>query len=213
MEKDKLARIGNEDLRKAEEFVLLMRMHYTSTLAVSCENSPTCGQILPILQKLRKHYTVQADDSAFTRSTKENIWNDLSKCYQDADIQAFLEEATVLDPRFKSKVDIDEIWDRVRAAAVAANTPAAAAGKAFKFENDFDYPTIKQQKKTALEEFFEEEDSELLSVQQQPPVFIAQRVDQEVQLYRSLPLIPTKDSATLWWWMKRGHIANVVSFS
>ena len=74
--------MGNEDLRKAEEFVLLMRMHYTSTLAVSSEKSPTCGQILPILQKLRKHYTVQADDSAFVRSVKENIWNDLSKRYQ-----------------------------------------------------------------------------------------------------------------------------------
>ncbi|XP_077083392.1 uncharacterized protein LOC143736592 [Siphateles boraxobius] len=59
-----------------------MRMHYTSTLAVSSEKSPTCGQILPILQKLRKHYTVQADDSAFVRSIKENIWNDLSKRYQ-----------------------------------------------------------------------------------------------------------------------------------
>lgn len=78
----RLARMGNEDLRKAEEFVLLMRMHYTSTLAVSSEKSPTCGQILPILQKLRKHYTVQADDSAFVRSVKENIWNNLSKRYQ-----------------------------------------------------------------------------------------------------------------------------------
>ncbi|TDH16605.1 hypothetical protein EPR50_G00021740 [Perca flavescens] len=82
MEKEKLARMGNEDLRKAEEFVLLMRMHYTSTLAVSSEKSPTCGQISPILQKLRKHYTVQADDSAFVRSVKENIWNNLSKRYQ-----------------------------------------------------------------------------------------------------------------------------------
>ena len=74
--------MGNEDLRKAEEFVQLMGMHYTSTLAVSSEKVPTCGQILPILQKLQKHYTVQADDSAFVRSVKENIWNDLSKRYQ-----------------------------------------------------------------------------------------------------------------------------------
>ena len=74
--------MGNEDLRKAEEFLLLMRMHYTSTLAVSSEKNPTCGQILPILQKLREHYTVQADDSTFVRSIKENIWNDLSKRYQ-----------------------------------------------------------------------------------------------------------------------------------
>ena len=74
--------MGNEDLRKAEEFVLLMRKHYTSTLAVSSDKSPTCGEILPILQKLQQHYTVQEDDSAFIRSIKENIWKDLSKRYQ-----------------------------------------------------------------------------------------------------------------------------------
>ncbi|XP_056120623.1 zinc finger BED domain-containing protein 4-like [Rhinichthys klamathensis goyatoka] len=208
MEKEKLARMGNDDLRKAEEFVLLMRMHYTSTLAVSSEKSPTCGQILPILQKLRKHYTVQGDNSAFVRSVKENIWNDLSKRYQ-----AFLEEATVLDPRFKSKMDRDEIWERVRASAVAANTeaveklsePRETQGQAEEEngEEEEDYmPPVKQKKRTALEELFEQEDSKLLSTQQQPPVSTAQRVDQEIQLYRSLPPIPTKDSASFWWWKK-----------
>ena len=51
---------------------------------------------------------------------------------------------------------------------------------------------------TALEELLEEEDGKLLSTQQLPPVSTAQRVDQEIQLYRSLPPIPTKDSASLW---------------
>ena len=43
---------------------------------------------------------------------------------KDGDIQAFLEEATVLDPGDKSKMDMDDIWGRVRASAVAANTEA-----------------------------------------------------------------------------------------
>lgn len=51
--------------------------------------------------------------------------------HKDDDIQAFLEEATVLDPRFKSKMDRDEIWDRVRASAVAA------IEKVFEFDNAF----------------------------------------------------------------------------
>ncbi|KAM4625223.1 E3 SUMO-protein ligase ZBED1-like [Polymixia lowei] len=194
MEKDRLAKIGNEDLRKAEEFVLLMRKHYTSTLAVSSDKGPTCGEILPILQKLQQHYTVQEDDSSFTRSIKESIWNDLSKRYQEAYIQRFLEEATIVDPRFKSKVDKDEVWDRIRGkAAMAANTEAAA-----------DEPPPVKQKKTALEELFEEEDNELQSFQQRQPLLsLAQRVDPEIQLYRSLPPIPCKDNATLWWWSKR----------
>ncbi|XP_056451221.1 zinc finger BED domain-containing protein 4-like isoform X2 [Gadus chalcogrammus] len=210
MEKEKLARMGNEDLRKAEEFVKLMRMPYTSTLADTSEKVPTCGQILPILQKLREHYTVQTDDSAFVRSVKENIWNDLSKRYQDGDIQAFLEEATVLDPRFKSKMDMDDIWDRVRASAVEKlSEPRETQGQAEEEdegeeeEEEEDYtPPVKQKKMTALEELFEEEDGKLLSTQQLPPVSTAQRVDQEIQLYRSLPPILTKDSASLWWWKK-----------
>lgn len=81
--------MGNEDLRKAEAFVQLMRKHYTSTLAVSSDKSPTCGEILPILQKLEQQYTVQEGDSAFTRSIKENIWNDLSKRYQASSTATF----------------------------------------------------------------------------------------------------------------------------
>ncbi|KAK5619555.1 hypothetical protein CRENBAI_013406, partial [Crenichthys baileyi] len=60
-------------------------------------------------------------------------------------------------------------------------------------EEDDYMPPIKQQKKTAVEELFEEEDSELLSLQQQKPyVSVAQRVEQ-VLLYTSLSPIPTKD--------------------
>ncbi|CAK6975889.1 zinc finger BED domain-containing protein 4-like isoform X2 [Scomber scombrus] len=78
----------------------------------------------------------------------------------------------------------------MKSGAVAANTEAVEKT-----------PPVKQKKRTALEELFEE-DSKLLSMQQQPPVSTAQRVDQEIQLYRSLPPIPTKDSASLWWWKK-----------
>ncbi|KAK9977151.1 hypothetical protein ABG768_018972, partial [Culter alburnus] len=36
------------------------------------------------------------------------------------DIRHFLEEATVMDPRFKSKLLADNIWERVKQAAVMA---------------------------------------------------------------------------------------------
>ena len=70
-------------------------------------------------------------------------------------------------------------------------------------------PPVKQKKRTALKELFEEEDSKLLSTQQQQqnPVSTAQRVDQEIQFYRSLPPIPTKDNASLWWWKKLRSIS------
>lgn len=57
--------------------------------------------------------------------------------FKGDDIQAFLEEATVLDPRFKSKMDRDEIWDRIRASAVAANTEAVEIEQVLEFDNVF----------------------------------------------------------------------------
>jgi len=43
----------------------------------------------------------------------------------------------VLDPRFKSKMDRDEIWERVRASAVALASNTEAVEKVFEFDNAF----------------------------------------------------------------------------
>ena len=59
-----------------------MRLLYTSTLCVSSERSPTCGQILPILNKLEVHFKVAEEDTAFTSAVKEKVWGDLKKRYQ-----------------------------------------------------------------------------------------------------------------------------------
>jgi len=39
---------------------------------------------------------------------------------KNEDIRHFLEEATVMDPRFKNKLHADNIWERVKLAAVMA---------------------------------------------------------------------------------------------
>ncbi|XP_078031550.1 zinc finger BED domain-containing protein 4-like, partial [Epinephelus lanceolatus] len=113
-EKDKLERMSDEDFKKADEFIKLMRILYTSTLAVSSEKTPTCGQILPILKKLETHFTAADDDSVFTASIKAKIWSDLS---------TFLEEATIMDPRFRAKLDNNAAWDQVKDAAVKMAGP------------------------------------------------------------------------------------------
>ncbi|XP_071401280.1 E3 SUMO-protein ligase ZBED1-like [Centroberyx affinis] len=89
---------------------------------VSSENHPTCGQILPILQTLKKNFTVQDGDTMFVSTLKTTVWSDLSQRYQSDNIRAFLEEATALDPRFKDKLENDTVWDRVRDKVLAANT-------------------------------------------------------------------------------------------
>ncbi|XP_056156128.1 probable RNA-binding protein 46 [Lampris incognitus] len=76
--------------------------------------APTCSQVLPILQKLEKHFTVEEKDTVFVSSLKQAVWQNLSKRYQGDDIRHFLEEATALDPRFKQKVEDSTVWDRVK---------------------------------------------------------------------------------------------------
>lgn len=78
----RLERITDDDFKKADEFIKLMRKLYTSTLAVSSKKTPTCGQILPILKKLEKYYAITEEDSSFSASIKEKIWTDLSKRYK-----------------------------------------------------------------------------------------------------------------------------------
>ncbi len=69
---DNLDRLKNEDFHKAEE---LMRVLYTSTLCVPCEKNATCGQIIPILQKLEEHFTMKDEETMFVASIKEKVWN------------------------------------------------------------------------------------------------------------------------------------------
>ncbi len=61
------------------------------------------------------------EDTMFVGSIKEKVWENLSQRYQDDDIQAFLHEATAMDPRFKGRSVSDETWDRLRRKAIEAN--------------------------------------------------------------------------------------------
>ncbi|XP_057709610.1 zinc finger BED domain-containing protein 4-like isoform X4 [Corythoichthys intestinalis] len=111
-ERDRLARLNEEDFRKAEDFINVMKVLYTSTVCVSSEKSPTCGQILPILHKLEAHLSVEEGETVFISNLKKQVWANLAKRYQDNDIRTFLQVATALDPRFKHKVD-DVVWAEI----------------------------------------------------------------------------------------------------
>lgn len=112
----------------AEDFVQLMRILYTSTLCVSCENNATCGQIKPILQKLEEHFDVKHEDTTFVATIKEKVWENLSKRYQDEDIQAFLHEAIAKDPRFNKGRPVSvATWDRLGKITVEANVTGATS--------------------------------------------------------------------------------------
>ncbi|XP_048853064.1 E3 SUMO-protein ligase ZBED1 [Brienomyrus brachyistius] len=207
----RLQRVSGEDFRKAEEFVKVTKILYTSTLCVSAERSPTLGQILPILNKLQHHFTVNKEDSSFTKTIKDTLWNDLSKRYQDGNIRQFLEEGTALDPRFKSKVT-NEVWTRLEEELMkrtSEQTPTEQIEQALEESNQDDSSdedsasattALKRPKLSALEELFAVEDMAVEARMQTTVSSTTERIQAEINKYRLLPSTLSSVSPVTWWW-------------
>nr|XP_046245767.1 uncharacterized protein LOC124059629 isoform X2 [Scatophagus argus]XP_046245768.1 uncharacterized protein LOC124059629 isoform X2 [Scatophagus argus]XP_046245769.1 uncharacterized protein LOC124059629 isoform X2 [Scatophagus argus] len=231
VEKRRLETLTDDDHRKAEEFVRVMKPVYTSSLCVSADKSPTCSQIFPILKKLEAHFEAQDDDTLFTTTLKGKIWGDLSTYYKDGDTWKFLQESSAMDPRFKNRVDSDEIWQRVQNAAVRVTTTAKVSNQKepkpldedsdaddASEQNDEEYSDetlfAKRQKLSALEELFEAEDKALKSITAtENTTSVPERVQQEMQLYRNLPAVPTSEDALAWWWERRDALPLLFKLS
>ncbi|XP_078102004.1 uncharacterized protein LOC144515229 isoform X2 [Sander vitreus] len=219
-ERKSLETLSDDDHRKAEEFVRIMKPLYASSLCVSADESPTCSQIFPILIKLEAHFETQDEDSLFTATLKEKVWRELSTCYKDGDTWKFLQESSAMDPRFKNRVDSDEIWYRVRNAAVRVTTTTEMSnhgelGLLLDSDADDEFePNLssdetlcpKRPRLTGLEELFEEEDRALKSVTAAEKTPMPERVQREIQLYRNLPAVPTSEDALAWWWKRRDSL-------
>ncbi|XP_039605884.1 E3 SUMO-protein ligase ZBED1-like [Polypterus senegalus] len=227
MEKDKLERFTHTDLMKAEEFIKCMQVLYTSTRCVSTDKSPTCSQIIPILAKLEAHFRRCDEDSVFTSSIKEKVWGSLQKRYQDENLQKFLKEATMMDPRFKGRLGGEaatDIWDRLEKAAVANATAAVAQPptedpKAHSEVDDADMDKPEQYlskvQKSPLEKLFEDEDRELQQAASQAGRVpsITEQVQKELQIYKRLPGVTSGQDPVAWWWSKRDTLPNLSALS
>ncbi|XP_060903078.1 uncharacterized protein LOC132980771 [Labrus mixtus] len=222
VEKKRLETLSDDDYWKAEEFIRTMKPLYTSTLCVSADKNPSCSQIFPILKKLEAHFEPGDEDSLFTATLKEKVWADLSACYRDAATWKFLQESSAMDPRFKNSIDSDEIWSRVKTAAVRAATLREVSNseehRLLHEDSDEEYSNEsllpKRPRLTALEELFEEEDRALKSsASVENTLSIPERVQQEIQLYRKLPAIPTSQDALAWWWERRTTLALLSELS
>ncbi|XP_056102452.1 zinc finger BED domain-containing protein 4-like [Rhinichthys klamathensis goyatoka] len=203
MERDRLERLTESDFEKAEEFMKCMKILYTSTLCVSSDKSPTCSQIILILTKLEAHYSTSDDDNVFVAAIKEKVWGDLEKRYQDQDIQNFLREATLMDPRFKGRLEVGvaEAWDRLEKAvihnATAAQLPIEEDPHQTEAGEEEDQAGRRM---SALEQMFEDEDRELHTTQTTSSALsITEQVQKEIEIYKGLPAIPSGQDPVAWW--------------
>jgi len=100
-----------------------MSVMVTATLAMSEEKSTTVGLILPLLNRLRSHFTPGPLDEEFEKSLKQAVGADLVGQNSDPELVLFLEEASALDPRTKTKPCItNSTWDILCLKAVAINS-------------------------------------------------------------------------------------------
>lgn len=104
--------LDQQEVQLCEQFIELMKPLYHATLAMSLDQKPTVGLVLPLL-KLKEFYSPKEEDSLYQTKIKESILSNLNTRYTNEQLVAFLEEASALDPRVKHSVP-EPTWQRLQ---------------------------------------------------------------------------------------------------
>lgn len=195
-----------------------------ATKIMSSEKKPTASMILPTLRRfLEGDCHVRADDSTLIRKAKEAISTDLKKRYTTEREQDLLYTTTVLDPRFKNLVWVEDhlrekIYSSVKQlclalaqAQVRPNPPLPV--KVELSENQPALPqvpqlpaspsTSPQHKKVQIEEedFF---DVIFIKAEKGPQVMSpSEAVEVEFERYLAEPPISSSSGDPFAWWQGR----------
>ncbi|CAH1238655.1 ZBED1 [Branchiostoma lanceolatum] len=204
----KLQKCTDDDLDRMERFLAVMSLPFKMTVAMSAEKRPTSGQVLPMLQKLEQHLADKEDDDKFTKDVKSAIRKDLSGRYKEVDRREFLEEATALDPRFKSASAVTvDVWDRLTdnievseshmSTVVKTEPEEVVPVQNSKPQEDSQTPA-KKPKLNVMEEIFEDDD-DVVVTHVEPPVPLRLRIQQEILKFKAMPkLKPSEDVLAFW---------------
>ncbi|XP_078695029.1 E3 SUMO-protein ligase ZBED1-like [Branchiostoma floridae x Branchiostoma belcheri] len=210
----KLQKASDDDMGKMETFMQVAELLYKMTTAMSSEQKPTAGMVLPMLEKLRVHFSTSEDDNPFAARLKASVREDLAKRYQDTTQKEFLEEATALDPRFKSFIKDESVWDRlcekVTSKQAIKEEPDVEKEVEVKVEpTEMENEDIKAPRKmTALEEIFQDED-EVEITHVEPPTPVRVRIQAEINTYREMPKIKSTDDAGDFWRRKSEELPGL----
>ncbi|XP_078574851.1 E3 SUMO-protein ligase ZBED1-like [Branchiostoma floridae x Branchiostoma japonicum] len=208
----KLQRVSDNDFNKMETFVQVAALLYKMTTAMSTEQRPTAGMVLPTMDKLKDHFSASPNDSPFAASLKAGVLKDLNKRYQGDGEREFLEEATALDARFKTFCKGEDVWDRLCHKVTAKHDKDLSIKKEANLakmddgntetepepEKEGQVTAVKApKKKSPLDEIFHGDEVEITSVT--PPVPLRVRVQNEIGRYRAMnKLMPSQDTVLFW---------------
>lgn len=204
--------LDQQDVYQCEQFLELMKPLYHATLAMSPDQRPTVGLVLPLLQKLKEFYIPQEQDSSFQKKIKNAILTNLQTRYTNEELVAFLEEASALDPRVKDTVQ-EDTWQRLHEKCLAlsptvpvkaevevlpqsSNMPDLPLPPDEQPETGDSTPSAPPAKRSALS-FLLDPDIEIAKVE--PPPTLDQQVRKEITLYREQrKLSPDSDPLNFW---------------
>lgn len=117
----RLARLTDEDFRRAEDFISLMKVLYMSTLCVSSEKTPHVDIYYPFSKSLKHIWPWKRETQCLYPTLKTGLGKPIRR-YQNDEIKNFLQVATALDPRFKHKLDDDTVWDQIQRKLIDQST-------------------------------------------------------------------------------------------
>lgn len=123
-EKDNIATLSEDDITLAENAMAVLVPLRTVTTALCSESMPTASLIMPLQKKLlTKELVCTESDAESVKQLKTTISDDLRPRYSAQ--KEFLEETSLLDPRFKTSYLTEEEGFIVitRVTSEAANAP------------------------------------------------------------------------------------------
>lgn len=77
-----------QEVQHCEQFIELMKPLYHATLAMSPDQKPTVGLVLPLLQKLKELYSPKEGYSSYQAEVKDSIFTYLNIRYKNEQLVA-----------------------------------------------------------------------------------------------------------------------------
>lgn len=104
--------LRDEEEKLCESVLAVLRPLHHAALAMSPEQKPTVGVVLPLLKKLKEFFEPKDTDSDVEKRMREAVLELFNSSYTENRVVGFLEEATALDGRFKHNLS-EGVWARL----------------------------------------------------------------------------------------------------
>ncbi|XP_046559440.1 E3 SUMO-protein ligase ZBED1-like [Haliotis rubra] len=212
--------LSDTELCNAEDLVGILKPMKTITTILCDEKHPTISLIFPLKEKILNMTQAAETDSAFIRSVKTAISEDISKRYIDG--QDLLLQASAMDPRFRSLPHVDDARRLAVFGAIIAKTAALADSDSGKVEvkTEIDEasgsmepedglpqlpeasdlkqsvtPDVKEENTSAMDDLF----GDVFVTHVQTAKSSYARVEEEVSTYKAEDCIPLNSDPLQWW--------------